>query len=59
MVNAEGGRLLSSKNKRPETPANDTENPEDTEQEDGENVEEEVLPTWPGLDSLLPIHREG
>jgi hypothetical protein len=59
MVNAEGGRLLSSKNKRPETPANDTENPEDTEQEDGEHVEEEVLPTWPGLDSLLPIHREG
>lgn len=59
MVNAEGGRLGSSKNKRPETPANDTENPEDTEQEDEENVEEEVLPTWPGLESILPVHREG
>lgn len=55
MVNAEGGRLGgSSQNKRPETPA-----PEDTEQEDEENAEEEVLPSWPGLESLLPIHREG
>lgn len=53
---AEGGRLRSSnKNKRSATPANDTEN---VEEEDEENAEEEILPMWPGLESLLPIHRE-
>lgn len=55
-MNAEGGRLGSKANKRPATPANDAENLEEEEEE--ENAEEEVLPTWPGLESLLPIHRE-
>ena len=54
MVNAEGGRLR----KRPAAATNEAENLEDAEDEDEDNAEEELLPTWPGLESLLPIHRE-
>jgi len=59
MVNAEGGRLGSSTRKRPATPANEAENLEEAEEEDEENAEAELLPTWPGMESLLPVHRGG
>ena len=57
MVTAEGGRLGSVTRKRPSLLANDSENIEDVEEEDEENNEGELLPTWPGLESILPIHR--
>jgi hypothetical protein len=59
MVTAEGGRLGSAKRNRPASAANDSENVDDTEEEDEDNNEEELLPTWPGLESILPIHRGG
>lgn len=59
MVNAEGGRLVSATRKsRTATPSNDADNIEDAEEEDEENDEAELLPTWPGMESLLPVHRK-
>lgn len=57
MVEAEGGRLQSATRKRPASAANDSENIDDEQEEDEDNNEEELLPTWPGLDSILPIHK--
>lgn len=57
MVTAEGGRLGSAAQTRPASAANDSENVVDAEEEDEDNNEEELLPTWPGLESILPIHR--
>jgi hypothetical protein len=57
MVTAEGGRLGSAAQTRPASAANDRENVDDAEEEDEDNNEEELLPTWPGLESILPIHR--
>ena len=56
MVNAEGGRLGSSTRKRPAT-ASDRDANDDAEEDEEDNNEEEQLPTWPGSESLLPIHR--
>jgi hypothetical protein len=56
MVETEGGHLLQyATRKRPALAANDSENTDDEEDED--NNEEELLPTWPGIDSILPIHK--
>lgn len=57
LVTAEGGRLGSSSRKRQTNAANGE--ADEAETEDEENAEEELLPTWPGLESLLPIHRDG
>lgn len=55
MVNAEGGRLGSKTRKRQ---TNAGKEDEEAETEDEENAEAEILPTWPGLESILPVHRE-
>jgi hypothetical protein len=57
MVETEGGHLQSATRKRPASAANDGENSDDEQEEDEDNNEDELLPTWPGLDSILPIHK--
>jgi hypothetical protein len=64
-INDEGERLRNAKRKRSASIAkekkgaedDDDEEEEDQDEAEGDDAESGMVPTWPGMDDLLPIHR--